>query len=445
MYASQVQYWPSYENIPIGNRSLVGIPLRVAYGENIRAMADRFLVDSYDQELPCHAPNNGNCKYAVLMGQIVDDGSYDNGIPTPVGGVNAADFSITVDGSATWYKKGVYFYFPNGAPAQNATATSRERNAQNKYIGGYFGYFIEVPTAGLPRDVTISVSSLAGGATTRNFGPSITKIFPGSFTWVTLREGGGGAPPPPPPPPPPPGQGDFENEIYPLFAAVNDGGFGCLGCHTNEGGVAPAGGLNLYGGAGAAYAQLDPARYPNRVNVQNPGASLLLTKPLYEADGNQNHPIFAFVSTQEIAYRTIYDWIAAGAVYDGQVVPVQPVSFYNEIRPLLYRNNAEGGLGCYGCHVLGVDANTAPGGLYFGGDGNALHYELTQEAATDNFGTGEPYRINKAGNTGASLLLTNPLIGSPEPHPGKLISNATDPNYQKIYRWITEGYVNDTP
>jgi hypothetical protein len=382
------------------------------------------------------------CEYGVVMGRVVDDGSYDNGTPTPLGDVAKDDFSVAVDTYANWYIKGPYFFLFSGVPDPGAVATKRAQDqATGKYKGGLFAMFIEVPLVGPnSRDVEISAASYAGGPTQRYFGPITVKVFRGGFTWVTLREGGVA----PPPPPPPPGEVAFETQVYPLFLPVNQGGFGCLGCHTNEGGAAPAGGMNFYGGAAMAYAALNPAQYPQRVNVQNPGASLLLTKPLYEADGNQNHPIFAFVSANEPAYKTIYDWIAAGGLYEGQI-EVQPVSFYNDIRPLLYRPVAEGGIGCYNCHVSGVDANTAPGGAYFGGDGAALYAELTQEPPTDNGGTGEPYRINKQGNIGASLLLTNPLIGSPEPHEGKIIPNANDPNYQKIYRWIQEGYVNDTP
>jgi mono/diheme cytochrome c family protein len=375
------------------------------------------------------------------MGRVVDDGSYD-GTPTPLAGVEKDDFTITVDAYPNWYIKGPYFFFFNGQPDPLATATKRATDPMTgKYKGGLFVLFVEVPLVGPnSRDVEIRAQSYAEGLNLRYFGPLTTKVFRGGFSWVTLREGGVA----PPPPPPPPGEVTFETQVYPLFLPVNQGGFGCLGCHTNEGGIAPAGNMNLYGGPQMAYQALDPARYPQRVNVANPGASYLLTKPLYEPDGNQNHPIFAFVSAQEPAYKTIYDWISAGALYEGQV-PIEPVSFYNEIRTLLYRPIAEGGIGCYDCHVSGVDANTAPGGAYYGGDGNALYYELTQETPTDDGQTGEPYRINKQGNIGASLLLTNPLVGSPEPHQGKIITNANDPNYQKIYRWIQEGYVNDTP
>jgi hypothetical protein len=432
-------YWQTYEQISVANQNITGKNFLMAYEGHINLMSTIFEIPNVDQQFACSPPNqNAQCEYGIVMGRVVDDGSYDAGTPTPLGDVLKTDFTVSVE---TYYK-GPYFFNFNGYPDKNALGTKRQQDAATgKYRGGLFAVFIEVPLVGAnSRDVEISAASLAGGPTQRYFGPLQVKVFRGGFTWVTLREGGVA----PPPPPPPPGEVTFETQVYPLFLPVNQGGFGCLGCHTNENGATPAGGMNLYGGAAQAYMALDPARYPNRVNVQNPGQSLLLTKPLYEPDGNQNHPIFAFVSVNEPAYKTIYDWISAGGLYEG-VVPVQPVSFYNQIRPLLYRPVAEGGIGCYQCHVSGVDANTAPGGAYFGGDGNALHAELTAEAPTDNGVTGEPYRVNKLGNVGASLLLTNPLIGSPEPHDGKIIQNANDPNYQLIYRWIQEGYVNDTP
>ncbi len=441
--SNKTGYWPTYEQLAIGNQNITGKNFLLAYNTHISLIADRLGIQGVDQEFQCHAPNqNAMCKYGIVMGRVVDDGSYDNGTPTPLAGVQKNEFTVTVDNTPGWYFKGPYFFFFNGQPDPNATATKRTRNmTTGKYEGGLFALFIEIPlVGGNSHDLELKASSLAEGTVQRYFGPLQIKVFRGGFTWVTLREGGVA----PPPPPPPPGEVDFETQVYPLFLPVNQGGFGCQGCHTDQGGLAPAGGMNLYGGAAQAYTALDPTRYPQRVNVQNVSASLLLTKPLYEADGNQNHPIFAFASTQEPAYKTIYDWISAGAQYNGQV-QVTPVSFYNEIRTLLYRSRAEGGIGCYDCHVSGVDANTAPGGAYFGGDGNALYQVLTQDPPSDDGNTGEPYRINKQGNVAASLVLTNPLVGSPEPHTGKIIPNANDVNYQKIYRWISEGYVNDTP
>ena len=69
--------------------------------------------------------------------------------------------------------------------------------------------------------------------------------------------------------------------------------------------------------------------------------------------------------------------------------------------------------------------------------------EIVNETATDQDGTGEPYRINKQGQIANSLILTNPLLGSPSPHPAKLLIGADDPRYQTIYTWISQGWQNN--
>ena len=262
--------------------------------------------------------------------------------------------------------------------------------------------------------------------------------FRDGLIWATVAETGRDVPPDPP------DQYvdvDFDTQVYPLFLPVNQGGFGCQGCHTDQGGVVPAAGMNLYG-ADNAYNALNPQTYPTRVNLQNPTASYLLVRPLYEAGGVQDHPIFAFTSPADAGYQIILAWITEGAQRN-LVAPLQ-VSFYNDVYPLLYGDPAQGAAGCSDARCHGLTPNGS-GGLYIVGDANALYDELTNEAPTDNGGSGEPYRINKNGNTGLSLLLTNPLTGSNEPHPVKLFFGADDPRYQILYQWISLGYVNDAP
>lgn len=441
---SKTGYLQTYEQLSIAAYDVQDHNFLLAYEAHVDRMAERFGVDTWGQTFPCHAPRNtGNCRYAVLMGRVVDDGSYDNGTPTPMGDVAKDDFSLRVGGYDDWYTKGPYFFFFNGQPNPNVLSTQRERGANGKYQGGLFAYFVEMPEASRDaKEVELSISSYAGGAQRRYFGPKTGLIFEDGFTWLTASETG--IAPPPDPDPPPPVDVDFATEVYPLFATVDQGGLGCQGCHTSQGGATPSGGLDLYGGPGAAYQALDPNNYPQRVNLQNPTDSYLLKKPLYEVDGNQDHPIFAFFSAQDPGYRTIYGWIAGGAVYEG-VVPPPPVSFYNDVRPILYADAAAGGAGCRGCHVDGVNANNAPGGAYFGGNAQELYQVLTAQAPTDNGASGEPYRVNKQGNAAYSLVLTNPLVGNAEPHPAKLFQGNQDPRYQTIYRWVQEGYVNDAP
>ncbi|MCB9655424.1 MAG: hypothetical protein H6729_14990 [Deltaproteobacteria bacterium] len=448
---NEPSYLMTQEQIIVGESNLEGRDFFMAYRPQVDRWAEAFGVNFGDTG-PCHAPHEGEtCQYAMLMGTVTEsDGKV------PVGGVGYDDFSLNVDGLATWYKKGPYFFYFNGNAYKDATETQRVRDPEHggQYRGGLFAYYVEVPTDG-PESVPVSISatSYASGASQRSFGPVTTQALRGGFTWLALYERGGTIPPPVPPPPVDPVEPtdpvDFATEIYPLFFTIPQGGYGCQGCHTHEGGRSPAGGLDLTGGASAAYSNLDPARYPARVSVTTPDASLLLRKPLYESSGVQDHPIFAFTSENDPPYRLIRGWIASGApgplVDDGgNPVPPTPetaVSFVNEIRPLLSASPPTG-IGCSGCHVDGVDENTAPGRFFMGGTPADLYRQLTATTPTDNGGTGEPYRINRLAPE-RSLLLLNPLSGSPEPHPQKFFYATDDVRYQTLYRWITEGAQND--
>ena len=382
------------------------------------------------------------CIYGAVVGRILDDGTAGNGEVRPVGGVYPDDFYIYGPNDVEWYVRGPYFLDYTGTSSAAATQSVVYQNGQGEYLGGLYVFFPEIPQrggGGQQIGLRVSITYDYNG-NNRYFGPHDVSAFRapgGAVTWANVYETGLA------PPDQPIVDVDFDTEIYPMFAPVAEGGLGCVGCHTNQGGAVPSGNFNVYGGPEVAYAQLDPAQYPQRVNLASPSDSYLLVRPLYEADGNQDHPIYAFASEADIGYQTIYKWIQEGAVRNA---PPPPVSFYNDIRPLLYQPSNNGGAGCYTCHVNGVDANTAPGGFYMGGDGNALYDELVNEAPNDPGPYNEAYRINKGGQyTGRSLVLTNPLFGNDEPHPVKIFFDNTDPRYQLIYRWVEEGYQNDTP
>ncbi|MBI4816966.1 MAG: hypothetical protein HY791_11950 [Deltaproteobacteria bacterium] len=431
----------TYEEISVGDKSilknfLVSTKIWVdivaaAYGTHRTA------------PFPCHAPNptTSQCKFAFVAGQLLDDGTDGQGTPAPVAGVTKDDFEITVDGQPV-YVKGPYFLAANGNTQANLTSSVRERNPPTMaYRGGLFFVFVELPIE-TTQAKTVGIKVQTEVPTARTLGPVVAKIYLQDLSYVKLYQTAAGVPPPPPPPPPPNGV-DFDTVVYPLLLPVTEGGYGCLGCHTSAAGN-PSGGMDLSGGPAAAYAALDPARYPQRVDTQVPAQSKLLTKPLYEADGVQDHAIFAFVSAEDPGYQAIYGWIQQGAKRVGGPGNPQPppnVSFYGEVRPLLYKPAAEGGFGCVDCH----SGAEPPGGFSVDGDANALHLELTSEAAQDGSQTGEPYRINKRGEPAKSLVLLNPLQGSPEGHPVKLIPSAADPRYRAIYTWISQGYTNDSP
>ncbi|MCC7385514.1 MAG: hypothetical protein IT384_26930 [Deltaproteobacteria bacterium] len=436
LFANKAGYFPTYNPVTTQAVALPGKDLYIAETAWLNAIATAHNVD-LAAPFACHAPAlnpNQQCIYTAVVGRILDDGAAGNGTLRPVAGVNTFTVAAGPALSDQWYKRGPYFLDSTGTASVGATGTIVS-NDNGNYRGGLFITFLEIPRTDGTEAISVRVSAqyTPGVGATRYFGPLEVKAFrPYGITWVTLNETAGA------PPPPPPGDINFDTQIYPLFLPVTQGGLGCQGCHTNQGGATPAGSMNLYGGPDVAYASLNPATYPNRVNLQSPSASYLLVRPLYEADGVQDHPIFAFVSEQDPAYQLIYTWIQQGAQ---RVQPVAPVSFENDVRPLLYQPTAQGGIGCYSCHVNGVNATNAPGGFYMGGTPDELYAELTQETPTDNGASGEPYRVNKtAGQTDRSLVLINPLYGNPEPHPVKILFSNADPRYQTIYRWISEGY-----
>ena len=422
---------------PIENRRLY-----IAEAEWLTAIGAAHNVD-LNAQFACQteALAGEQCVYGAIVGRILDDGTAGNGVVRPVADVARGDFTIRGGQTrAEWRVRGPYFLSYTGTPAPEAQASIVYQNGQGEYLGGLYAVFVELPARGV-ESIPFEVSIRTGpSGNYRYFGPLRVQSFrsPGTgVVWASIQESGIA------PPDQPVENVDFDTQVYPLFLPVNQGGLGCQGCHTNQGGAQPAGGMNLYGGAEAAYASLDPARYPQRVNVQNPAQSYLLVRPLYEAQGPQDHPIFAFASPQDPAYRLIYTWIREGGERDA---PLEPVSFYNQIRTLLYRPTGQGGAGCYTCHVQGVNAQTAPGGFYMGGNGNELYEALVNTAPSDPGQYNEAYRINKAPNyVGRSLVLTKPLFGNNTEHPVKIFFDNTDPRYQLIYRWIAEGYRNDTP
>ncbi len=436
MWLSKAGYNPTYQKV---STTTVDLNQNLYSVENAWVNA---IAAAHNVTLANHACNDaalGTCQYGIVVGRLYDDGAA--GAVRPAGGVprykdvgqTIPAWSVKDNAGADWYFRGPYFLNYDGTPDAAAVA-SIQYNDNGNYRGGLYVMFVDVPIAGPEAiDVTVSVE-YPNNAETRYFGPHTVKTFRNfGVTWYHLYQNAN-------PPPPVVGDVDFDTQVYPLFLPVAQGGFGCIGCHTNQGGAIPAGGMNLYGGADIAYASLNPANYPQRVNLTTPADSYVLTKPLYEAEGPQNHPIYAFANTQDPGYQLIYTWIQEGAVRN--FVP-PPVSFYDDIRPLLYRPAGQGGVGCYACHVNGVDANTAPGGAYYGGDGNALHAVLTAQTPTDNGATGEAYRVNLQ-YPERSLLLTNPTEGV-EPHPIKPFLNNADARYQLLYRWIAEGALNDTP
>lgn len=423
LFVNKAGYQPTYTTVPVGSTDLTQ-SLLLAEAAWVNSLNTTYGVNP-GTAFTCQFDASLQCVYALMVGQILDDGSNDpTGAGQPVAGVSATDFTITGgDDNVAWRHMGPYFLNANGTVGVNSTSQS----------AGLYAVYVEIPQIAAGYDsVHIEFAIQVGtGDTARYFGPTHSAAYRGAstaVTWVNIAEtgippGGGG------------GAIDFGSQIYPLFLPTAQGGYGCQGCHTNQNGATPAGGLNLYGGADVAYAQLEPTAHPTRVNLADPASSALLTEPLYESTGAQNHPIFAFVSTQDPGYQLILQWITEGAL---QYSPSARVSFVAQVRPLLGNATSAGGIGCVSCHTGGNPAD-----LQLDGTAGEVYDELVVEAAVDGSGANEDYRVNKNGYPERSLLLTNPLAGNTENHPQKPFASAADPRYQVLFRWVQEGYNND--
>lgn len=412
---------PTYQNIAVGSADMTGVGVVVAGGTWMASVNTTYGV-APTTAFACQFDAALQCVYALVVGQILDDGSNDpSGAGLPVAGMSADDITVTGGpDNVAWRKMGPYFLNANGTPGNNSTSQA----------AGLFVVYVEIPQTQAGYDTLhIELAAQTGtGDTAKYYGPTHTAAYRGAstaVTWANLSEtgvppGGGG------------GNVGFDGQIYPLFLPTDQGGYGCQGCHTNQGGANPAGGLNLWGGADVAYQSLDPATNQTRVNVDDPAASTLLTKPLYPAT---NHPIFAWASTSDPAYQLILTWITEGG---NRFAPSARVSFVAQIKPMLGNATGSGGIGCVGCHTGGAQA-----GLQLDGNAGEMYDELTVEAAQDGSASGETRRINLQGYPEKSLLLTNPLAGNTEAHPMKPFANAADSRYQLLYRWISEGGQND--
>lgn len=105
---------------------------------------------------------------------------------------------------------------------------------------------------------------------------------------------------------PPVSQSSFA-AIHGLLASGSQGGLGCANCHT-EGGAAPI-------AFDAPQADVHQALLDRGlIDTENPAASLLLTKPLYETPAN--HPNATFLSPDDPKYQQLLTWIQSGAPLD---------------------------------------------------------------------------------------------------------------------------------
>ena len=103
------------------------------------------------------------------------------------------------------------------------------------------------------------------------------------------------------------GTPSFTTDIYPIFAKASQGGQDCASCHTLGGSAGNV--LILDDGAANVHARLIASTL--LVNLADPAASLILTKPLYEEP--PNHPNAVWLDITDPYYMKILAWITGGA------------------------------------------------------------------------------------------------------------------------------------
>ncbi len=402
-------YQPTYQMVAVGSTNLTGVGTLLTGAAWMTSVNTTYISGTDpNTQFACQFDAGQQCVYALVVGQILDEEG------DPVTGMSATDIKVTGgDDNVPWRKMGPFFLNANGTAGNNSTSQT----------AGLFVVYVEVPSTGTAAGgMHIELAATTGtGDTAKYYGPTHTAAFRGAstaVTWANLQETGVA----------PPGIGtvSFDGQIYPLFLPTSDGGYGCQGCHTNQGGATPAGGLNLWGGAEIAYASLDPTENATRVNTATPASSTLLTRPLYPAT---NHPIFAWGSTNDAAYKLILQWIQEGAT---RFAAGARVSFVAQVKPLL--GTGTSAIGCASCHTGGASA-----GLQLDGTAQEMYNELTVEDAVDGGTTNEGRRVNLQGYPERSLIITKPLTGHAATHPTKIFPNAADQRYQLLYRWISEG------
>lgn len=96
----------------------------------------------------------------------------------------------------------------------------------------------------------------------------------------------------------------FRTSVMPIFTNR-----GCVGCHADAGGGRIVGDLKLDGGPNPTYDELK--KKAGRILLENPPASTLLTKPLYESPPNHQNGTFATVQDPDYVYMLV--WIEEGA------------------------------------------------------------------------------------------------------------------------------------
>jgi hypothetical protein len=179
---------------------------------------------------------------------------------------------------------------PPGGPTETTTYNGKSRVAFLDVPVGASSLKVTYTDGGQPRTITTPVSTAADGATIVHSG--------GMRDGGSVPSGGGAQNP------------RFATDIYPRLQTAANGGRGCANCHT-VGGIGSVAVFNAL--ASDVLASLKAK--PGLINLADPPASLLLSKPLYELPpATQNHPNATYVDANDGDYKLIVRWIQQGAL-----------------------------------------------------------------------------------------------------------------------------------
>lgn len=295
--------------------------------------------------------------------------------------------------------EGPYFLGPQNQADAARTATSEsgrvvffnvcEEGSESVTAGANAQLTVEQP--GVPAPLPMYLNLYPGGATR-----GVVTLDPNAVPEPVL-----------------PSEGlDFAEHIYPIFARE-----ACASCHS-PGGQAEATGMNFDGTPTEVYALLREGSA--RINLEDPSASLVLSKPLYEEPAN--HPNASFPSVEHADYKAIHKWIEEGATHDDGEPPdtglPTNVSFVDDVFPRF------AALSCNICHSNTV----AEGDLVLTGTPEAVYANLMVNSVVP-------------GSYETSLLYTSPNTDFPEEEHGgfKPVTGAEHDYARYVAGWIAEG------
>lgn len=179
---------------------------------------------------------------------------------------------------------------PPGGPTATTAYNGKSRVAFLDVPAGTSSLKVTYTDGGEQKTITTPVSTAADGATIVRSG--------GMRDGGSVPSGGGAQNP------------RFATDIYPRLQTAANGGRGCANCHM----VGGTGSVAVFNALASDVLAALKAK-PGLINVADPPASLLLTKPLYEpSPATQNHPNATYVDANDGDYKLIVRWIQQGAL-----------------------------------------------------------------------------------------------------------------------------------